>query len=169
MKKIITLFALLVAITTLSMTTKKMTPNIPFYHETLGEIPPIDVLPDVSPTVWTIINNSTCNLFQIEVFVTTEGDPTVFSNNGTPINVLPSSQFQLSGDFVRNISGKSSSEGFTITNISFRLGLGSGYEFDVYPGDSKTISTGLPSPCDCIHVSVNPTTRTLIISNGVGC
>jgi hypothetical protein len=172
MKKIITIFALVAAFTTLSMTTKStkvMTPNIPIYHETLGEIPPIDILPNFSPTVWTIINNSNCDLFAIEVFVTLEEDPTVYSNFGNAISVMPSSQFQVSGNFVRGFTGKSFSEGFTITNISFRLGLGSGYAFDVYPGDSKTISTGLPSPCDCIHVTVDATSKTLIISNGVGC
>ncbi len=168
-KKIITIFALVAAFTTLSMTTKKMTPNIPMYHETLGEIPPIDILPNFSPTVWTIFNNSNCNLFQIEVFVTLEESPTVFSNFGNPISVMPSGQFQVSGNFVRSFTGKSFSDGLTITNISFRLGLGAGYAYDVYPGDSKTISTGLPFPCDCIHVEVDATTKTLIINNGVGC
>lgn len=174
MKKIITIFALVAAFTTLSMTTKStkvMTPNIPFYHETLGEIPPIDVLPDVVPVVWTVDNQTNCEIdFWLYFSIDGEEDARGFGQDDEIEEINKLGITNITASRIRTLFGLGTS-GFSITKISAFLRIGT-FTQEVYPGMSPnpvTISTGLPAPCNCLRIEFNRPLQKLIVTQGFGC
>ncbi len=163
MKKLLFLFSMIIAVTTIAM--KPLTKNVPIYHTTKGDIhPPIVVLQNANPDVWTIINNSGCD-YSIDLWVTIEGHE--------PIKLLAheiktGETSYYSADEIRHMLGLDDGSAFTLTQISAEIDLKSTGERigDTYPSDNFDLkNVDLPEPCNCVHVKFDRFTSTLTLSN----
>lgn len=67
---------------------------------------------------------------------------------------------------IRNMFGLDAAVGFTIKKNSANIIYGSTQVGETYPGDNIDIyNTGMPPPCNCVHVQFDRSTQTIILSN----
>jgi len=107
---------------------------------------------------WTFINNSDCDL-TLSHWFTFNGIPNPLVYNG--INILAGGTVTITNSTYLTYFGLTGTQ--SITNMAFQINLGAGYFASVYPNTPITISTGQPSPCDCLKWIPNIATKTFTI------
>jgi hypothetical protein len=165
MKKYLPVFALAVLflLSTAFLPYKKF----PEQHETLGELEdPIEVMENEEGPFWTFDDRTGC-VKRFEMALTL-----ALPNGQTPTYSFPvnlnGSFGQLSIADIRAVSGVAGA--FTVTHASVYVFLhGVTAPFDLYPNIPRTIKTTADKPCDCLHLNMDPVTRTVVVTFGVGC
>jgi len=180
MKKIILLCSLVVLGTAAAVSNhylseevaKPATVNVPDNLYTDGNVgTPYDFEPfhEDGEEFWTIINNSGCPVNYRQWFSGHDNSGGLLSSNfsaGVLGSTMGSSTVLTYGD-VRGLF-----PGVTVSTINYAI-----FEFNIPPSavwapigvGSHDVNTGLPSPCNCINITMNPSTRTVVISRGFSC
>lgn len=173
MKKSFSVFSLLLLC--LLLTAFLPYKNIPVEHETRGKlVDPIEVGPGetVGP-LWTFLDTTGCvSKFEITL---TLADSLNFVDTS---NVNPNYTFligsvqnqigQLDISEIRAVTGLYGT--FWNTHASVHVFVnGIANPFELYPNIPRTITTTADHPCDCLHLVMDETTRTILVTFGVGC
>lgn len=141
---------------------KPKTINIPPDHGITGELhPPILLDPDLTPDIWTIINNSGCTL-QFKLWSSIFGNSNAIGAETITIN--PDNYHTYSTQEILDLFGEGS--GSYLTNSSLNVMNSNGTLIgNVYPNQQVRISNGGCGECDCVYVNWDVTNRTITITS----
>lgn len=136
--------------------------NLPADHGTLGTLnPPIVIEPGDGLNVWSIVNNSDCDL-SIQLNFTIDG--VIYSIQK---NVLSGNVATFTSAELFTLTGSSSPSSITHSSMNIVQLSAPNTQIGVaYPNDdSRKSNSEITEGCDCVHVYWNEISRVIVISN----
>lgn len=136
--------------------------NIPGDHGTLGTLnPPIGIEPGDGLNIWSIVNNSDCDL-SIQLNFTIDGVIYSIQKNilsGNVATFTTAELFALTGGTSPTSVTHSSMNIIQLSSPNTQIGV-------AYPNDdSRKSNSEITEGCDCVHVYWDELTRVIVISN----